>query len=59
VQSLDSNFYEGIPYEERSLLKDRLEYYGGRVNKSPLGYGGLGGLIVFYYNTPNSTVPIV
>lgn len=59
VVSLDSNFYEGIAYEERESLKKRLEYYGSKVSKSAFGYGGVGGLIVFYYNTPNSTLPIV
>ena len=59
VQSLDSSFYEGIPYERRSIMKERLGYYGRIVSKSPLGYGSLGGLIIFYYNTPNSTLPIV
>ncbi len=25
----------------------------------PTGYGGIGALLVFYYNTPNTTLPIV
>ena len=59
VKSLDSKFYEGIPFEKREILKNRIEYYGKKTSKSPLGYGGVGGLIVFYYNTPNSTLPII
>jgi len=59
VISLDSSFYDGIPYEEREILKKRIEYYGLKVSKSAYGYGGVGGLIVFYYNTPNSTLPII
>lgn len=59
VSSLDSIFYEGIEHEQRSILKERIEYYGKSVSKSPLGYGGLGLLITFYYNTPNSTLPII
>jgi hypothetical protein len=59
VQSFDSNFYNGIPYENRNQLKQRLEYYGAIASRSALGYKGLGGLITFYYNTPNSTLPIV
>ncbi len=59
VVSLDSSFYEGIPFEERESLKKRIEYYGSKVSKSAFGYGGVGGLIVFYYNTPNSTLPLI
>jgi hypothetical protein len=59
VVSLDSSFYDGIPFEERETLKKRIEYYGSKVSKSPFGYGGVGGLIVFYYNTPNSTLPLI
>ncbi|MDW3649988.1 MAG: phosphoribosyltransferase [Bacteroidia bacterium] len=59
VSSLDSVFYEGIEHEQRSILKERIEYYGKSVSKSPLGYGGLGLLITFYYNTPNSTLPVI
>lgn len=58
VNSFDSPFYEGLEFGGRKELKDRLEYYGKICNpKSPLGYGNVGGLIVFYYNTPNSTIP--
>ena len=60
VISFDSEFYDGLEFEERQFLKERLEYYGKICSpKSPLGYGGIGGLIVFYYNTPNSTIPHV
>jgi hypothetical protein len=60
VNSFDSEFYSGLEFGQRNLLKERLEYYGRICNpKSPLGYGNVGGLIVFYYNTPNSTIPHV
>lgn len=59
VTCLDSQFYEGIPYEERIYAKSRLEYYGKIINSSPLGYGGIGALISFYYNTPNISLPII
>lgn len=59
VNCLDSPFYEGIPHEERQDVKSRLEYYGKVTNKSPLGYGGIGALIAFYYNTPNISLPII
>ncbi|GAB3983474.1 hypothetical protein GCM10028806_56710 [Spirosoma terrae] len=58
IISFDSSFYDGLEFENRKNLKERLEYYGKICNpKSPLGYGGIGGLIVFFYNTPNSTIP--
>ncbi|EGS1685978.1 TPA: phosphoribosyltransferase [Klebsiella pneumoniae] len=59
VTCLDSPFYDGIPHEERADAKSRLEYYGGMINKSPLGYGGIGALISFYYNTPNISLPMI
>jgi hypothetical protein len=60
VSSLDSSFYEGINYESRESIKKRLNYYGGiATRRESLGYGGVGGLIVFHYNTPNSTLPII
>ncbi|MBM9590657.1 phosphoribosyltransferase [Leptospira sp. 201903075] len=58
INSFDSPFYEGLEFESRKRLKSRLEYYGRICNpKAPLGYGNTGGLTVFYYNTPNSTIP--
>lgn len=59
VTCLDSPFYDGIPHEERAGARSRLEYYGGITNKSPLGYGGIGALISFYYNTPNISLPMI
>lgn len=57
--NLDSTFYDGIPHERRSKLRDRLEYYGRVSNKAGLGYGGIGALIAFYYNTPNISLPVI
>ena len=51
VSSLDSSFYEGVAFDRRRFLKERIQSYNN------LGYGGVGGLITFYYNTPNSTIP--
>ncbi len=59
VTCLDSGFYDGIPHEERAEAKQRIEYYGKMTNRSPLGYGGIGALIAFYYNTPNISLPII
>jgi hypothetical protein len=51
VLSLDSMFYEDIPYEEREKLLKRLEAYGSICYKTnPLGFRGVGALLVFYYN---------
>jgi hypothetical protein len=60
ISSLDSSFYEGIPFEGRESLRKRLGTYGGICyRKNPLGFGGVGGLLVFYYNTPNTTLPVI
>ncbi len=59
VNSLDAPFYNGIPHEERADAKSRLEYYGKISSTDPLGYGGIGALIAFYYNTPNISLPII
>jgi hypothetical protein len=58
--SLDSAFYDGVAHEERDRLRQRLTDYG-RISyaKNPLGFGGLGGLLVLPYNTPNFTLPII
>lgn len=59
VASLDAQFYDGLDVGQRSRLKTRIEYYGAKCCRSPLGYQGVGGLIHFYFNTPNSTLPII
>jgi hypothetical protein len=59
VTSLDSYFYEGISHEKRASLRTRLEYYGKVSNKAGIGYGGIGALIAFYYNTPNISLPVI
>lgn len=50
VNSLDSNFYEGLTFSARKNYFEKFSKYRG------LGYRGLGALIVFYYNTPNATI---
>jgi|GEM_PF-2176887 len=61
VESLDSKFYDGVLHDSRKELRERIEYYGKISSNSNngMGYGGIGGLIVFPYNTPNSTLPII
>lgn len=60
VRSLDSVFYLGLSHDQRQQMHDRIGYYGQIcAPKSPLGYGGLGGLLVFHYNTPNPTLPVI
>ena len=51
VSSLDAKFYDGIPYQDRSKIREQLEYYGGQLySRGALGEGNMGGLLVFYYN---------
>lgn len=50
VNSLDSEFYNGLPYNQRKLYFEKFSKYKG------LGYQGVGALIAFYYNTPNCTI---
>lgn len=57
---LDAKFYEGLTYEERERMKSRIEYYGKvAYPKQPLGFGQVGSLIAFDFNTPNTTLPII
>jgi len=60
ISSMDSAFYSDVPYDARERLKNRLEEYGKiAYPRGPLGYGGVGGLLVFPYNTPNTSLPIL
>ncbi len=54
VMNKDSSFYEGLSHEKRDLYWQTIsKYYKG------YGYGTIGGLITFYYNTPNCTIEMV
>ncbi|MFB2601785.1 hypothetical protein ACE04B_07065, partial [Rhizobium phaseoli] len=60
ASTLDASLYEGLLHSEREEVRKRLTSYGKiGYPKEPLGYGGVGGLIVMPYNTPNSTLPIL
>jgi len=57
---LDAKFYHGLNYQERERLKSRMEYYGKiAYPKQSFGFGQIGGLIAFDFNTPNTTLPII
>ena len=54
VMNRDSAFYDGLTHEKRDRYLDSIsKFYKG------YGYGTIGGLIAFYYNTPNSTIEMV
>lgn len=50
IKSFDSRFYDGLSFQDRKDVFEKMSVYGG------LGYGGIGALITFYYNTPNCTL---
>ena len=50
LKSFDSRFYDGLSFQDRQDVFKKMSGYGG------LGYGGIGALITFYYNTPNCTL---
>lgn len=54
VMSLDSAFYEGLPHQKRQQYLEAIsKYYKG------YGYGIIGALITFYYNTPNCSIGMI
>ncbi|WP_148359059.1 phosphoribosyltransferase-like protein [Peribacillus simplex] len=59
ITSLDSQFYEGIKFDQRNALKEKIVEYGKITYRSGIGYKGIGALIVFPYNTPNCTLPVI
>lgn len=60
VIDLDGKFYEGLTYKERESVYKRLENYGRiAYPKQPYGFGKIGGLIAFDFNTPNTSIPLI
>lgn len=59
VTDLDAAFYKGLPMSERTRTLDRIKRYCRIVSRSDLGYGGVGGLLVFDHNPPNTTLPLI
>ena len=54
IESMDSIFYDGLPYDKRKKYKEELhKSYNGK------SYGDIGALISFYYNTPNCSIGTV
>lgn len=54
VMSKDAAFYDGLSHDKRDWYWQSIsKNYGG------YGYGVIGGLISFYYNTPNCSVEMI
>ncbi|ETK41848.1 MAG: hypothetical protein A2W79_08455 [Pseudomonadales bacterium RIFCSPLOWO2_12_60_38] len=59
VNDLDAPFYNGLPMSERARTLDRIKRYCRIAARSDLGYGNIGGLLVFDHNTPNTSLPLI
>ena len=63
VTDLDATFYAGLPMAERARTLDRIKRYCRICTEADprfaLGYGNIGGLLVFDHNTPNTTLPLI
>lgn len=62
VASLDGSFYRDMSVAEREAAQATIRKYGQSVSGSSgagLGFGKVGGLLVFEHNTPNTTLPII
>ncbi|MFA6202765.1 MAG: hypothetical protein WC710_06195 [Gallionella sp.] len=59
VSNLDAAFYKDMPVSDRNNDLDRIKRYCRSISTSELGFGGMGGLLVFDHNTPNTTLPII
>jgi len=59
VSNLDASFYTEMPVSQRSIDLERIKRYCRSISTSELGFGGVGGLLVFDHNTPNTTLPII
>ena len=59
VSVSDAAFYEGLQVAERTAVQQRIKRYCKSISTSDLGFGGVGGLLVFDHNTPNTTLPII
>ena len=55
-----SNECDIFDIDEIELVRKIFLKYGKKLySKAPLGYGNMGLLIAFFYNTPNNTLPII
>lgn len=59
VSNLDAEFYKNMPVSERSEALERIKRYCRSISTSELGFGGVGGMLIFDHNTPNTTLPII
>lgn len=59
VTNMDAAIYSGLPMSEREAMLERIRRYCRSISTSELGFGGVGGLLVFDHNTPNTTLPII
>ncbi|EKS70320.1 MULTISPECIES: phosphoribosyltransferase [unclassified Caballeronia] len=59
VTNMDAAIYAGLPMSEREAMLERIRRYCRSISTSELGFGGVGGLLVFDHNTPNTTLPII
>lgn len=59
VKDFDAPFYDGLSVAGRSKALDRIKRYCRIASRSDLGYGDIGGLLVFDHNTPNTSLPII
>lgn len=59
VTNLDAKFYDGMLMSERTRTLERIKRYCKIITRSELGYGGVGGLLVFDHNTPNTSLPVI
>lgn len=59
VSNLDAEFYRDMPVSDRGADLERIKRYCRSISTSELGFGGVGGLLVFDHNTPNTTLPII
>lgn len=59
VKDLDAAFYAGLPMAERARTLERIKRYCRLAARSDLGYGNVGGLLVFDHNTPNTSLPLI
>lgn len=60
VMNLDSLFYENLPHDMRQQYWEAIsKYYGGYGYGNRNSNGPIGGLIAFYYNTPNCSLNMI
>ncbi len=59
VMNLDALFYEDLPHNKRQQYKEAISKFYGGYGYSGNGGSPIGGLITFYYNTPNCSLSMI